>query len=97
MMPMMLLLVMVPSSRGGPSPGNRAGCGGGTEAAALGVAELAEPGGDVPHSEAGVGVEDGVDVPRAVTGRDGHERPVAALPPGADVLPSLLERPPQRV
>lgn len=91
------MLMLMLSGRGRPSSGDRAGCSRGAEAAALGVAELAEPGGDVPDGEPGVGAKYGVDVPQAVTGGNGHERPVASLPPGPDVLTSLLEGPPQGV
>lgn len=91
------MLMLMLSGRGCPSSGDRTGCSRGAEAAALGMAELAEPGGDVPDGESGVGVEDGVDVPQAITGRNGHEWPVAGLPPGPDVLTSLLEGPPQGV
>lgn len=64
--------------------------------AALGMAELAKLGGDVPDGEARVGVEDGVDVPTLPSGH-GHQRLVASLPPRPDVLPPLLVRPPQCV
>lgn len=54
------------------------------------MAKLAKLGGDVPDGEAGVSVEDGIDVP-SLPRSDGHQGLVARLPPCADVLPSLLE------
>lgn len=60
------------------------------------MAELAELGGDVPDGEAGVSVEDGVDVP-TMPRRDGHQGLVTGLPPGSHVLAPLLKGSPQRV
>lgn len=76
-----------------PGGGDGAGDGGG---AAVGVAELAELGGDVPDGEAGMGIEDGVNVP-ALPGSNSNQGLVTRLPPRADVLPPLLETPAQRV
>lgn len=64
---------------------------------ALGVAELAELGGDVPNREARMGVEDGIDVPGGLAGGNGDEGLVASLPPCSDVLSPLLVGPPQRI
>lgn len=63
---------------------------------ALGVAELAELGGNVPNGKPGMRVENGIDVPPLLC-RDVHERLVASLPPSPDVLSSLLESSPQGV
>lgn len=64
--------------------------------APLGVAELAELGGDVPHGETGMCTKDGIDVP-PLTRRYGHQRLVARLPPRAHVLAPLLESPSQGI
>ena len=73
--------------------GNRTRSGG---TAVLGMAELAELGGDVPHGKPRMRIENGVDVP-PLPGCNGHKRLVASLPPSTDILSSLLESSPQRV
>ncbi|GMN60466.1 hypothetical protein TIFTF001_029564 [Ficus carica] len=83
--------MMIMMSRGGSSSDRRGG------GVALGVAELAELGGDVPDGEAGVGVEDGVDVPGCLAGGDGDEGVVAGEAPRPNVLAALLVGPPQCV
>lgn len=85
------MAMMSSGGRGGSS------CGGRGDGVAFGMAELAELGGDVPNGEAGVGIEDGVDVPGGLAGGDGDEGVVAGLPPGPDILAALLVGPPQRV
>lgn len=61
--------------------------------AALGVAELAKPGGYVPDSKSGMGIEDGIDVPTLASNK-GDKRLVTGLPPSPNVLSSLLESSP---
>lgn len=71
------------------------GAGGGSTAP-LCVAELTELGRNVPDGEAGMSIEDGIDVP-SLSCRYGHQGLVARLPPRTDVLSSLLESPSQRI
>lgn len=79
---------MVSGGGGGGGGSGGSSRGGGV---AVSMAELAELGGDVPDAEAGVGIEDGVDVPAGPAAGDGDQGVVTGLPPGADVLPALLE------
>lgn len=59
--------------------------------AAFGMAELAELGGDVPYWEAGMCVEDGIDVPSLLPTCNGYQGLVACLSPCPNILSSLLE------
>lgn len=76
--------------------GASSGCGGRCRGfgAPFCVAKLAELGGDVPDGEAGMGIEDGINIP-GLQGGNGDEGLVTSLPPGPHVLPPLLETSPQ--